>query len=139
MRRPRSSCHPLEPGFVAPAALLAGTRSVQGIVRWNGRTAVSTTSSAAASSCSRSSASRSSDDQGAFLERIGAHIVVLAELADLDGRLTEWLRAHGVRAVLIRPDFYVFGAVDALEQAPALVDDLRLQITNTNQRIESHV
>ena len=29
---------------------------------------------------------------------------------DVDGRLTAWLAEHGVHAVLVRPDFYVFGS-----------------------------
>ena len=29
---------------------------------------------------------------------------------DVDGRLTAWLVDHGVHAVLVRPDFYVFGS-----------------------------
>jgi 2-polyprenyl-6-methoxyphenol hydroxylase-like FAD-dependent oxidoreductase len=130
---------PLEPGLVARDALMAGTRSVQGIVRWNGRTGRFDDVVGRGFVLLTQRDVALSDDQWAFLERIGAHIVVLDELSDLDGRLTQWLRAHGARAVLIRPDFYVFGAVDALEQAPALVDDLRLQITTTDERIESHV
>ena len=32
-------------------------------------------------------------------------------IADADGRLTEWLGRHSAHAVLVRPDFYVFGSV----------------------------
>ena len=52
---------------------------------------------------------------------------------DVDGRLTAWLAQHGVHAVLVRPDFYVFGSCSAGE-LPELLDDLRsqLQLTSTS-------
>ena len=49
-------------------------------------------------------------------------------MRDLDGRLTGWLTAHGVHAVLVRPDFYVFGSVASAQEMPALLDDLRSQL-----------
>ena len=70
-----------------------------------------------------------------LLERIGAHAVALDELEDLDGRLTAWLDEHGVEAVVVRPDAYVFGAVEALDDLPALVDHLRTHLTITESRI----
>jgi 3-(3-hydroxy-phenyl)propionate hydroxylase len=52
---------------------------------------------------------------------------------DLDGRLTGWLSEHQAHAVIVRPDFYVFGSVPAAEELPALLDDLgsRLHLTST--------
>ncbi len=52
---------------------------------------------------------------------------------DVDGRLTAWLSEHGSYAVLVRPDFYVFGSTPSPEQLPALLDDFRtrLHITPT--------
>ncbi|HSS61451.1 MAG TPA: bifunctional 3-(3-hydroxy-phenyl)propionate/3-hydroxycinnamic acid hydroxylase [Candidatus Limnocylindrales bacterium] len=47
---------------------------------------------------------------------------------DVDGRLTAWLQEHEVHAVLVRPDFYVFGSAPAAEDLPALLDDLRSQL-----------
>jgi 2-polyprenyl-6-methoxyphenol hydroxylase-like FAD-dependent oxidoreductase len=47
---------------------------------------------------------------------------------DLDGRLTAWLAQHKAHAVLVRPDFYVFGAVASARAVPQLVDDLRTQL-----------
>jgi 2-polyprenyl-6-methoxyphenol hydroxylase-like FAD-dependent oxidoreductase len=49
-------------------------------------------------------------------------------VTDLDGRLTEWLHQHGAHAVLVRPDFYVFGSVASRDELPALVSDLRAQL-----------
>jgi 2-polyprenyl-6-methoxyphenol hydroxylase-like FAD-dependent oxidoreductase len=73
------------------------------------------------------------DEQRAFLERLACLLVPLNPAApggvrDLDGRLTSWLAAHGAEAVIVRPDFHVFGAVGRAEQLPALVDDLREQL-----------
>ena len=36
---------------------------------------------------------------------------------DVDGRLTDWLAEHGAHAVLVRPDFYVFGSVASRDGA----------------------
>ena len=49
-------------------------------------------------------------------------------IADADGRLTDWLGRHGAHAVLVRPDFYVFGSVASRDELPALVSDLRAQL-----------
>ncbi len=51
---------------------------------------------------------------------------------DLDGRLTAWLSEHGAYAVLVRPDFYVFGSASSAEQLPALLDALRSQLHLTS-------
>ncbi len=51
---------------------------------------------------------------------------------DVDGRLTAWLSEHGTYAVLVRPDFYVFGSTSSPEQLPALLDDLRSQLHITS-------
>ena len=50
---------------------------------------------------------------------------------DLDGRLTKWLREHDAHAVLVRPDFYVFGGVVSPDDLPSLVGDLRTQLSLT--------
>jgi catechol 2,3-dioxygenase-like lactoylglutathione lyase family enzyme len=72
-------------------------------------------------------------DQTAFLDWIGADVVALDELEDLDGRLSSWFDTHGLDAVLIRPDHYVFGAVTAPESLPVLIDELRRQLAITQQ------
>ena len=51
---------------------------------------------------------------------------------DLDGRLTAWLAQHGVHAVLVRPDFYVFGSCSSAGGLPELLDDLRSQLHLTS-------
>jgi hypothetical protein len=58
---------------------------------------------------------------------------------DVDGRLTAWLQEHEVHAVLVRPDFYVFGSAPAAEDLPALLDDLRSQLHITSTPASSGV
>jgi 2-polyprenyl-6-methoxyphenol hydroxylase-like FAD-dependent oxidoreductase len=68
------------------------------------------------------------------LERIGAHVVRLlppgeepggpAELVDEDTLYRKWLKAAGYEAVVIRPDFYVFGGVASVADLPGLLDEL---------------
>jgi len=69
-------------------------------------------------------------DQLATLELLDATVVSLdpsaaCSIRDLDGRLTAWLQQNAVSAVLVRPDFYVFGAAASVDDLPSLVDDLR--------------
>ena len=68
----------------------------------------------------------------AAFEAIGGRIAALgANVSDADGALTAWLQAHGAAAVLVRPDFYVFGAVARVADVAALVDDLLGQVHAT--------
>ena len=69
----------------------------------------------------------------ALLDVLAAHVVSLDPRADggqrdADGRLTSWLREHGAHAVLVRPDFYVFGSAASAGDLPALIDGLRDQL-----------
>ncbi len=52
---------------------------------------------------------------------------------DLDGRLTAWLTEHDAHAVLVRPDFYVFGSCPSAGELPDLLDDLRSQLQLTDK------
>ena len=68
-------------------------------------------------------------DERAVLDALGAAVVSLDPAApggarDCDGRMTAWLDAAGVHAVLVRPDFYVYGCAQAPADLPALVRDL---------------
>ena len=56
--------------------------------------------------------------QRASFARIGRSFVIGDALGDVDGDLSAWLAAHGAAAVLLRPDFYVYGiARDAADVA----------------------
>ena len=79
-----------------------------------------------------------SREQRSLVEGLGMTLVSLDPTAphgvrDLDGRLTAWLREHGAHAVLVRPDFYVFGSASSPELLAELLDDLgrRLHIAHT--------
>jgi len=65
-------------------------------------------------------------------EAIGGRVAALgADVTDHDGRLTAWLRAHGAAAVMVRPDYYVFGAVAQADAVEVLVDALLRQLHTT--------
>jgi 2-polyprenyl-6-methoxyphenol hydroxylase-like FAD-dependent oxidoreductase len=77
-------------------------------------------------------------EHGDLLQALGATVASLdfagpGGVTDIDGRLTEWLGRHGTYAVLVRPDFYVFGSVASRLGLPSLIDDLRERLTLTAQ------
>ncbi len=68
-----------------------------------------------------------------LLDILGATIASLDPAAphgvrDRDGRLTAWLAEHNAHAVLVRPDFYVFGASASAHAVAELLEDLRTQL-----------
>lgn len=78
-----------------------------------------------------------SDAAARFLDHIGCHVVrVLPASAtpregavlDTDDVYLPYLARNGAAAVLVRPDFYVYGACTALPDLSALVTDLRDQL-----------
>ncbi|KAF1043360.1 bifunctional 3-(3-hydroxy-phenyl)propionate/3-hydroxycinnamic acid hydroxylase MhpA [Xylophilus sp.] len=58
---------------------------------------------------------------GAEGQVAGADVLVLRER---DGVFTDWLRQSGARAVVVRPDHYVYGAADTPQQLRRLLDRL---------------
>jgi hypothetical protein len=66
----------------------------------------------------------------AALERAGVRVVPLAAsaadglVADVDQTYRRWFGEHGWSAVIVRPDFYVFGAAGAGVEPRALAEDL---------------
>ena len=79
-----------------------------------------------------------SAQQRALIEELEMTVASLDPTAPLgvrevDGRLTAWLAAHDRYAVLVRPDFYVFGSAPSAEALPALLDDLRSQLHLTSR------
>jgi 2-polyprenyl-6-methoxyphenol hydroxylase-like FAD-dependent oxidoreductase len=78
-----------------------------------------------------------SDRQRTLLDTLEVAVASLDPAAphgvsDCDGRLTAWLSEHNAHAVLVRPDFYVFGGAASPEGLPALLDDLRTQLHITS-------
>ena len=74
--------------------------------------------------------------QLASLDQVGARLVQVSSaykpgpevVADLRGTYARWLRERGLRAVVTRPDYYIFGAAASLEDLPVVVDSLRRQL-----------
>jgi len=70
-----------------------------------------------------------SDRARAVLEFVDGIPVSLGEdVVDVDGTYGRWLEQLGAAAVLVRPDFYVFGAVDRIEEVDALILELGRQL-----------
>jgi 3-(3-hydroxy-phenyl)propionate hydroxylase len=136
---PAPGLPPLEQGALAAGRPLAGTRAVQGQIRLGDREGrFDDVAGKAFVLLTRQPADLPEAD-AEFLERLGTVVVALEALEDLDGRLTDWFDAHGVEAVLVRPDAYVFGAVEAPADVPALVADLRAHLSITESRITADV
>ena len=116
---------------------LAGQLAVQGRIERQGREGLlDDIAGGGFALLARSGDPRAGLDQAelGLLDALGTSIVSLgpgapAGARDADGRLTAWLDEHGVHAVLVRPDFYVFGSAPAPTDLPALVRDLRERLT----------
>jgi len=77
-----------------------------------------------------------SSDQRALIDALDMSVASLDPAApggvrDVDGRLMAWLTDHEAHAVLVRPDFYVFGSCRSAGELPELLDDLRSQLQLT--------
>jgi 2-polyprenyl-6-methoxyphenol hydroxylase-like FAD-dependent oxidoreductase len=75
-------------------------------------------------------------DQRALIDALDVSVASLdptvpGGVHDVDGRLTAWLSEHEAHAVLVRPDFYVFGSARSAHELPDLLDDLRSQLQLT--------
>lgn len=72
-----------------------------------------------------------------FLDSIRGITVPLSQdpatnlVRDVDGTYAEFFAQHDVRAVLVRPDFYVFGAAHTPAEVPQLIESLREQLGAT--------
>jgi 2-polyprenyl-6-methoxyphenol hydroxylase-like FAD-dependent oxidoreductase len=130
---------PLAGGTVAAGRPLAGSRAVQGTVRVGRREGRFDDVVGKGFVLLARRAADLPAPHEAFPERLGALAVGLDQLDDLDGRLTAWFDEHGLEAVLVRPDGYVFGAVEANGDLPALVADLWSHLSTTDSRITANV
>jgi flavoprotein hydroxylase len=142
--RPEVALPPIPPPVLGPGVLaaepsggVAGQLSPQGRVR----TAAGTTGlfdqvvgTGFVVASGTDSAVALDGSQRDRLAELGAHVVRFvppgeepgseAELVDEDTLYSTWLKAAGYEAVVIRPDFYVFGGVASVAGLPALLDDL---------------
>jgi 2-polyprenyl-6-methoxyphenol hydroxylase-like FAD-dependent oxidoreductase len=130
---------PLGDGTVAAGRPLAGSRAVQGTIRLGGGEGRFDDVVGKGFLLLGRRAADLPAPHEVFPAGMAAMAVGLDQVEDLDGRLTAWFDEHGLDAVLIRPDAYVFGAVDAIEDLPALLDDLHAHLSITDSRITTHV
>jgi 3-(3-hydroxy-phenyl)propionate hydroxylase len=74
------------------------------------------------------------DEHRQFLDSVRGITVPLSNdpatnlVRDVDGVYGRFFAEHGVRAVLVRPDFYIFGAAHGPSEVPQLLDSLREQL-----------
>lgn len=94
------------------------------------------------------------DEQLAQLERIGVvPVMVVGQdydlsagpvsprtrvLTALDEQPGRWFRANEIQVVLVRPDFYAYGAVSRVEEVGALVLGLREDLAVTDESLVDH-
>jgi 2-polyprenyl-6-methoxyphenol hydroxylase-like FAD-dependent oxidoreductase len=74
-----------------------------------------------------------SDQQQQFLRRLGARFICVGsspgnDVFDVDGSYQQYFVALGAQAVVVRPDFYIFGAAESLTDLPAVIEDLMTQL-----------
>jgi 3-(3-hydroxy-phenyl)propionate hydroxylase len=51
---------------------------------------------------------------------------------DVNGTYRHFFHQHDVKAILVRPDFSIFGVARARAESSPLLDDLRLQLEGRN-------
>jgi hypothetical protein len=74
-------------------------------------------------------------DQRQFLDRLELKAIGIGEgtaVDDIDGSYRAWFAALGARAVIVRPDFYLFGAGEPAELVAALMASEDLGRTTTH-------
>lgn len=142
---PQAPVHPLRTGLLfrggGPAAGgLTGRLSPQGRVRRGGGTGLfdELVGTGFLLLATQDPRPHLDADALAFLESLRARTVTVVPadagtsgenvVADADGVYLPYLAEAGVRAILVRPDFYVFGQAAEIEDCQALVDDLRQRL-----------
>ena len=78
---------------------------------------------------------RVSPKSTAFIEGLGGKVLTITDKAgapggvvDTHGKLTGFLKGAGVDAILVRPDFYVYGSASGPGDADRLVQSLRADL-----------
>ena len=79
-------------------------------------------------------ASAISGSNRAFLSQLGARVVTLGDqpddVEDLQTKFTCFLKAANADAIIVRPDFYIFGDASGDQGVNSLVDGLRAQMNS---------
>jgi hypothetical protein len=126
----RSGVLDLQGGALSP---LSGTLGLQGIVTKDGKTALADDFFGAncfslVTSGFEASAHLSDTDQ-AILKAAGVQLISIgdhagADAADAENTYHDFFESHGIAAMLVRPDFYIFGTCAAPDRISALVESL---------------
>ncbi|MBI2726525.1 MAG: bifunctional 3-(3-hydroxy-phenyl)propionate/3-hydroxycinnamic acid hydroxylase [Polaromonas sp.] len=61
------------------------------------------------------------------MEAIGTLATFIEPSMDVEGAYADYFQRHGIEVLVVRPDFYIFGA-GAMESLPGLIDDLLKQL-----------
>ncbi|MGA7834826.1 MAG: bifunctional 3-(3-hydroxy-phenyl)propionate/3-hydroxycinnamic acid hydroxylase [Acidimicrobiales bacterium] len=121
-------------GIIAPHDDVAGSLFIQGRVRVGGRTALFDDLVGCGwrlVTLDHELVGALSGEDVAWLSELGGSVVALgAEVEDVDGTYERWFAAHGVRSVLQRPDFYLFGGANNALGVTTLLDALRTMLTS---------
>lgn len=121
-------------GIVATDDPLAGSLFIQGRIRFGGRTALFDDlfgNGWRLITLDRDLVWAMSGDDLEWFLGLGGRVVVLGtRVEDVDGCYEKWFADHGVRTVLQRPDFYLFGTANADADARALLGSLRAMISS---------
>ncbi|WP_407495691.1 bifunctional 3-(3-hydroxy-phenyl)propionate/3-hydroxycinnamic acid hydroxylase [Pseudooceanicola sp. MF1-13] len=78
----------------------------------------------------------------AVIEALGGQIVTMHpretatddQIADTQGQFLSWMGARGIKAIVTRPDFYLFGAADSLSRLEEVIAALDAQATHYGLR-----
>lgn len=70
------------------------------------------------------------DAERQIFDDLGIRTLVVGDhgLTDVEGTYRDYFEAHGVSAVLVRPDYYIFGALEDGQPLAALICDLGHQL-----------
>lgn len=128
--------HRLGPGLLHEGDPLVGTLSVQGQVRCGERTGLFddvVRSGWTVISPVADPRDVLEEEQLAFLDDIGVRLARVAPeeasgdgmVVDLEGKYANWFEEASVEAIVVRPDFYVYGTARTVEELPRLVSSLR--------------
>ncbi len=72
-------------------------------------------------------------DSLAFLDAMPIRVVQIYDepvggervVVDVDGKFVAFMKSHGIVAMIVRPDFYIYGGADTVEDIGRLIGDLR--------------
>ena len=134
----------LTAGLIAQGAPMAGLLSPHGTVRWRGREGrwddvVGLGFCVVLRDADPADVLR--PDQMRALAGLGAHVVGISAaprgdlVVDIDGKYGAFLDIHSSAALVIRPDFYIFGGALDASSLPVLVDALLAALEGSGFRL----